>query len=483
MRRFIRSKGGLRPQQRIKIMARSIYLETAHNQTAAHLRIGELLGSLSYALDMTEGQPLGHCIRCCWIGSKIGEELGLSDQELSDLYFVLLLKDLGCSSNAARICELYLTDDIAFKHDFKLIDQNISAVLRFVLSKTGMKSGLAERVRAIVHIFQNGQQISSELIQTRCDRGAQIAAKMRFSDKVQQGIRHLDEHWSGGGKPSGIKGDEISILANIALLAQIIDVFYIAKGKKAAIDEAKLRESDWFNPQIVAAFLKAQENADFWAILKSDQIEQNVFSMAPALQSALIDDDYLDEIAAAFSDVVDAKSHFTADHSNRVTLYTDMIAEELGLSLPHRRWLSRAALMHDVGKLSVSNQILDKPGKPDEEEWTAIKKHALYSEEILERVEAFKDIAPIAGAHHERLDGKGYPHGLKGDELCLEVRILTVADVFDALTADRPYRAAMEIKKAMSIITSDIGTAFDEDCVKALERAIKKLNQIEGKVA
>ena len=87
-----------------------------------HVRLAELLGALSHALDMTEGQPAGHCVRCCWIGIHIGREIGLSDEQLWELYYVLLLKDLGCSSNAARICQLYLTDDLAFKHDFKHVD-------------------------------------------------------------------------------------------------------------------------------------------------------------------------------------------------------------------------------------------------------------------------------------------------------------------------------------------------------------------------
>ena len=198
--------------------------------------------------------------------------------------------------------------------------------------------------------------------------------------------------------------------------------------------------------------------------------------MKPALQSEQVDEDYLDDIAAAFSDVVDAKSPFTADHSNRVTLYTDMIAEELGLDQDHRRWLRRAALLHDLGKLRVSNQVLDKPGKLDEAEWRSIRRHPVHSAEILNRAHAFRDIAAVAAAHHERLDGKGYPHGLGGAEICLEVRILTVADVFDALTAERPYRAAMPITKALSILDADAHTAFDPACIAALKSGLARLN-------
>ena len=455
-------------------MVKTLYAHGSARQAEAEVTRAELLGSLSHALDLTEGQPVGHCLRSCWIGFHIGRELGLDDAALSDLFYTILLKDLGCSSNAARICELYLTDDLSFKRDFKTIDGSLGAALRFVMAKTGLESGLSERIQALVNILKNGGQISSELIETRCQRGAEIARKMRFSRSVQEGIRALDEHWDGTGKPDGLLADEVPLASNIALLAQVLDIFHTEQGREAALSEARAREGTWFKPEIVAAALKAQEAPDFWDTLGAETLEKAVFSLAPAFEADVVDEDYLDEIAAAFSDVVDAKSPFTADHSHRVMLYADMIAAEMGLSEAHRRWLRRAALLHDLGKLAVSNQILDKPGKPDEAEWDAIKSHPLHSEKILERVAAFKDIAPLAGAHHERLDGKGYPYGLKGEEIALEVRILTVADVFDALTADRPYRPAMAQEQAFAILLKDIGTAFDGDCVAALRAAMGK---------
>ncbi|WP_339763143.1 HD domain-containing phosphohydrolase [uncultured Hoeflea sp.] len=457
-------------------MSTSLYLTQAAAIRPRTFKLAELLGALSYALDLTEGQPAGHCIRCCWIGTRIGETLGLSDDELRDLYFTLLLKDLGCSSNAARICELYLADDISFKRDFKTIDGSLSSALRFVFAKTGLESGLSERIRAIVNILQNGGEISRSLIETRCHRGADIAARMRFSKRVQDGILSLDEHWDGSGKPEGLKADAIPQISGIALLSQVIDIFHTENGDAAALGEARARAGDWFDPALVEAFLKAQSDPEFWTVLKSADIEARVFAMKPARISEPVDEDYLDDIAAAFSDVVDAKSPFTADHSNRVTLYTDMIAEEMGLDQAHRRWLRRAALLHDLGKLGVSNQVLDKPGKPDEEEWNSIKRHPAESEAILLRVHAFRDIAPVAAAHHERLDGKGYPYGLKGEEICLEARILTVADVFDALSADRPYRAAMPVARALAILDADAGVAFDPNCIAALKTGLAKLN-------
>lgn len=442
--------------------------------------LAELIGALSQALDMTEGQPPGHCIRCCWIGTHIGIELGLPEDELRDLYYTLLLKDLGCSSNAARICELYLADDLVFKKDFKRVDGSLTQALRFVLAHTGLKAGLAERFRSVVNILQNGGQISRELIHTRCHRGAEIARMMRFSENVARGILDLDEQWNGGGKPEGIAGPQISIFARIALLAQVVDVFNIGSGRAAAMAEIEGRSGGWFDPDVVRAFLKVAAHDDFWQAMGRDDIDVLVRAMEPGQSSMMADDDYLDDIAQAFSQVIDAKSPYTSGHSERVTLFTDMIAAEMGFDDQSRRALKRAALLHDIGKLGVSNSVLDKPAKLDDEEWGQMKRHAALSEDILERISAFASLARIAGAHHERLDGKGYPKGLKGDEICMETRIISTADVFDALTAERPYRAAMPVAKALAILWEGAGQSHDPACLEALERAISKSDLLQA---
>ena len=440
------------------------------------IRLAELLGALSHALDITEGQPTGHCVRCCWIGIHIGREIGLSEAEIWELYYTLLLKDLGCSSNAARICQLYLADDLRFKHDFKQIDGSLPQALRFVLSHTGLKSGLAERFRAVLNIVQNGGEIARELIETRCQRGAEIARKMRFSEAVAQGVQNLDEHWDGGGKPAGIRGTAIPIYSRIALMAQVVDVFQTGNDIAAAQREVRHRSGTWFDPRLVEAFERVVTQVEFRGMLCSDDLQHAIYALEPAQMVKAVDDDYLDDIVAAFAQVIDSKSPYTSGHSDRVTLFTDMIAEEMGLSAERRRWLKRAALLHDIGKLGVSNAILDKPGKLDADEWAAMQMHAALSETILSRIVVFGDLAPIAGAHHERLDGKGYPRGFKGDQIVLETRIITVADIFDALTAKRPYRAAMPVTKALAIMTESVSTAIDPDCFAALHRALARLD-------
>ena len=439
------------------------------------LKLSELISALSHALDITEGQPAGHCIRCCWIGMHIGRTIGLADEALWELYYTLLLKDLGCSSNAARICELYLTDDLAFKRDFKTVGDSLPQVLQFVLSHTGLKAGLAERFRTALTIMRDGSEIAQELIATRCQRGAEIARLLRFPEAVAAGIYSLDEHFNGQGRPAALAGDAIPLYARIALLAQVIDVFHTTGGPGAALDEIRQRSGNWFDPLLVQAFELVADDDAFWAMLAAPEVGAAILALEPAAHIVDLDDDYLDDIAAAFGQVVDSKSPYTSGHSARVALYTDLIAEEMGLSAERRRWLKRGALLHDVGKLGVSNSVLDKPGKLDRDEWDAVRQHAQYTETILGRINAFAWLAVVAAAHHERLDGKGYPRGLLADEITLETRIITTADIFDAITAERPYRGAIPIPRTLEMMAENLGTAIDEHCFAALKLSLDRL--------
>ena len=428
----------------------------------------ELVGAFSYALDLTEGQPAGHCVRACWIGNHVAREMGLDRTQRRDLYYAILLKDLGCSSNAARICELYDADDRAFKQGFKTVGTSLAATLHFVVAKTAPSAPLHKRASAIGNIVRYGDAIAQEMFLSRCTRGADIARSLRFSDSVCDAIYRLDEHWDGSGRPGRLEGKSIPMFAQIALLSQIVDVFHTHAGKHAAIDEIARRSGTWLDPELCAAFARVAAHPDLWTTLTSPMIDTRLLALAPADQDVPVDDDYLDQIAAAFGQVIDAKSPFTAGHSARVAGLAARVGEAMGMLPARRRWLYRAALLHDVGKLSVSNTILDKPGSLDEREWESMREHAVHTQAILGRIGALADIAPIAAAHHERLDGTGYPLQLSDQQITRETRIITLCDFYDALTSDRPYRAAMSHEETLAIMTAESGKAIDPDCLAAL---------------
>jgi len=448
---------------------------------ANSVRLTELISAFSYALDITEGQPEGHCMRACWVGLHIGKQIGLSSAEIAELYYTILLKDLGCSSNAARIAELYLMDDRRFKHDYMSMDNTLGASLAFVASHAGASAPPRQRLASFLQVVTGGARLASELVSTRCQRGAEIARLLRFPESVANGIYCLDEHFDGRGRPHKVRGDAIPLYSRIALLSQIVDVFHTSGGREAALAEVTRRTGRWFDPELAGVLHSVARSDAFWAGLRDPELDQAVLALVDADCEIAIDDDFLDDIAAAFGQVVDAKSPYTRGHSERVAGYTDQIAISLGLPDTQRRWLRRAAFLHDVGKLGVSNTILDKPAALTRDEWSEVQKHAMYSEQILARVSAFAELASIAGAHHERLDGTGYPRGLAARDIPLETRIITTADIFDAITAERPYRAAIPVAQALEMMEKTVGTALDRRCFDALRQAVAA--QEEGSIA
>ncbi|WP_309805942.1 HD-GYP domain-containing protein [Novosphingobium capsulatum] len=434
--------------------------------------LSEILGAFSYALDLTEGQPAGHSLRACWIASQIAVALGLSPADRRTIYYATLLKDLGCSSNAARIAQLYLADDRAFKHEFKLIGQGLGPTLGFVFRRTGAGEPLPARMRAIATILRDGSRIATDLIQTRCTRGATIARQLRFPESVAGAIAALDEHWDGGGKPLGLAGHAIPLPARLALLAQIADVFQMAAGPEAALAEVRARRGTWLDPELVDAFVAVSARPGFWGDCNDPALELHVQTMEPVEARVAVDEAYLDDIADAFGAVIDAKSPYTGGHSCRVGRYATALGRAVGVAETELGALRRAAVLHDVGKLAVSSRVLEKPGKLDDGEWVEMRSHASHTTAILSRIGPLRDMAAVAGAHHERLDGKGYPLGLNQSLIATEARIISVADFYDALTADRPYRAAMPVDRALAVMEAEVGKAIDGACFEALRAMV-----------
>ena len=302
----------------------------------------------------------------------------------------------------------------------------------------------------------------------RCDRGAEIARMLFLSEETAAAIRSLDEHWDGRGMPDGLSGEEIPLAARILCLAQTIEVFHAAEGLKAARAMALRRRGRWFDPTLVDAFLRFCGDRDFWAALEAPDVsgwEPPDFALAG-------DDARLDRIAEAFARVIDAKSPFTASHSQRVAEIADGICRRVApaSTADERRTLLRARqLLHDIGKLAISSRILNKPDKLTDEEFRAIQTHPVHTLRILERAPCFASLADLAANHHEKLDGSGYPRSLDARHLDLPMRVLAVADVYEALTADRPYRGPLPVEEALAIINRDVPHKLDADALGALE--------------
>jgi len=413
------------------------------------LPLSEVIGALSYALDATDGQPAGHSLRSCMIGMQLVQRLGLEPEVQAAAFYGLLMKDAGCSSNAAAVSALYGADEIALKRAMRTVNQSrASEATGFLVANVSP--------RKLLSVARAAKKHARALTETRCERGAEIALMLGLPQGAAAAIGSLNEHWDGKGHPVGLGGEEIPLLARIFLLAQTAEIFVRDFDVDTACEMAVSRSGTWFDPALVEVFVSLRGDDSFWRSVADDNLASGLTALEPIEHTIFADGDRLDRVAEAFALVIDAKSPYTYRHSSRVAELTVAAASVLGLDGDALRDLRRAGLLHDIGKLAVPNSILDKPGRLSDDERKRIEAHPRLSEQVLSRVGRFADIAATAGAHHEKLDGSGYWRGLKGAELSLDARVLAVADVYEALTADRPYRAAMPPEQALAILNSDV---------------------------
>jgi putative nucleotidyltransferase with HDIG domain len=434
------------------------------------VRRSEIISALSYALDLTEGQPMGHSARTCMIGMRIAKHIGMPLTQQGDLYYALLLKDAGCSSNSSRLFHIINADDIRAKGDLKTTDWTRMGweSLHYALSHVATGLPFLERMRKLVSVAATQQVDSKALVQIRCDRGAAIARKMSFPLPVAAAIYSLDEHWNGGGYPDGLRGVNIPVYSRIANLAQTLDVFLVNRGPDAAMEAIGKRSGRWFDPDLVQAARSLAKTGALWNSLESANVLKEVVAMEPEVRQTLASEESIENICLAFADVIDSKSPFTYRHSNGVASAAVAIGRQLGMNASDLTFLRRAALLHDIGKLSVPNSILEKPGKLTALEWDVVKKHPYYTLEILRRIPGLENMSEVAAAHHEKLDGSGYFRGWTAEQLSTHARILVVADIYDALSAQRPYRDAMALDQVFTIMRKEAPRALDADCLEAL---------------
>ena len=447
-------------------------MQHVHHEVAPQIQVklSGVIAALSYALDITEGQPKGHAARACMLGMRIARELRLDTDASTALFYALLMKDLGCSSNSAKMCYLFGADDRQTKAAVKTVDwTNTAKSLGYIAKSVAPDASILGRAKQFAKVVAAGQTGAKELIALRCERGATISRKLDFPEPTGQAILSLDEHWDGGGHPLGQQGEEIPLLARVLGISQTVEVFIREKGFDAAMEMVADRSGTWFDPTLAEICLSLRGDTVFWQHFNSDNAAEATAMFEPPEQVIVADDARLDQIAEGFSQVIDAKSSWTFKHSAGVARIAAGIATTLGYDPDDVRYIRRAGLVHDIGKLGISNLILDKPGKLTDEEFGEMRRHPHYTLQILSRVDGFKDLADLAASHHERLDGKGYHRGRTGDQLDQPARLLVLADMYEALTADRPYRKNLTSDEVTEILRKGVGTATCPLAFEALQ--------------
>jgi putative nucleotidyltransferase with HDIG domain len=431
----------------------------------------DVISALSYALDLTEGQPLGHSVQSCIIGMRLARQIGMPVSDQANLYYALLLKDAGCSSNASKLFHIIHSDEIKAKGALK--DKDWTKVgwesLKYAIDHVATGAPFLERVRTLIRVAAKQQTESCDLVKIRCERGASIARRIGFPEPVAAAIHSLDEHWNGGGYPDGLRGQAIPLFSRIMNLAQTLAVFLTVHGPQGADAVIEQRAKRWFDPDLVNAAKSLAKTGALWAGLDDPNIIAQAAALEPQEHKLIVSEDTLDNICLAFAEVIDAKSPFTYRHSTGVAAAAVAIGEQLGMPESEIVFLRRAALLHDIGKLSVPNSILEKPGKLNAQEWDVVKKHPYYTLEVLRRIPGFEQMSEVAAAHHEKLDGSGYFRHRGAEQMSTSARILAVADVYDALHAKRPYRDALPPETVFEIMHKETPHGLDPQCLEALQ--------------
>ncbi len=430
--------------------------------------MAEILAALSHALDLVEGQPQGHAARTALIAGRLAKLIGADENFKREAFYVSVLKDSGCSDNSARVHKLFGGDDLLAKRNVKLIDWSNPVIsVKYALSHLVPGGSIAQKLRKVPALLGPPNLVMDRLTEARCTRASLIGRHLGFSAEVAEALQNLDEHWDGKGSPRRLKKEEVPVLSRVVSLAQTLEVFVSTFGIDSGFDMLECRKGKWFDPSMVKAARHLRNDVSLWENHRR-HLEDPDFNITEIDLSDQASSADIDQICEAFAAIIDAKSSFTAEHSTRVAGYSVDLARYFGFSPERLTILRRAALLHDVGKLGVSNMILDKPDKLNDDEFAAVKLHPKFSHEILARIKGFERITEIASAHHEKLNGRGYWRGLCADQLDLEMRILAVSDVFDALSAARPYREALPLEIVFSILDKDSGQGLDPDCINAM---------------
>ncbi|GAA0733428.1 HD-GYP domain-containing protein [Clostridium oceanicum] len=298
---------------------------------------------------------------------------------------------------------------------------------------------------------------SNELfIKGHCETGAKIVKSFPIFKNIGKIILYHHENWDGSGALN-IKNSAIPLESQIIRMADIIELLYKENIpyyiQKEFITKWILEKKDKiFSPKLIKGFLKASSKDSFWLNIENTTYMSYILADISPVGNYKLDLNSLTNIAYIFSNIIDSKSKFTANHSIEISKLSYSLCKILNYDEKTCTKMKIAGLLHDTGKLAVPTSILDKDGPLNDSEFSIIKSHAYYTGVILKKIANLKDIGNWASNHHEKLNGSGYPLKLTGKDLSRESRILAVCDIYQALTEDRPYRKGLKNEEAFSIL-------------------------------
>jgi HD-GYP domain-containing protein (c-di-GMP phosphodiesterase class II)/DNA-binding CsgD family transcriptional regulator len=408
------------------------------------VRRAELLAALSLAIDVGLGQPMEHMMRSCQIADRLADALGLDARRRSVIYYADLTAWIGCHTDSYQLAMLF-GDDIAFRADSYAMDWTGWRWKGSVLRHVGRGSPPLKRGRQIASFVGDRGQGVTDLVRSHCLSARILAERLGLGPEVCDVLPHAFERWDGKGLPLGLSGEALAVEMRVVQLADIVEVHHRLGGVDQALKVARQRSGTKFDPAMVDAFCR--NASELLAGLDAEGAWPSVVDSQSARGLELTQAE-LDVALAATADFVDLKSPFAAGHSRGVAALATGAASHLGLPPEDTVEVRRAALVHDLGHMGVSNLIWDKAGPLTASERERVRLHPYLTERMLSRPDGLRHVAELAGRHHERLDGSGYPHGLRGAALSPGARLLAAADVYHALLEPRPQRPPREPEDA-----------------------------------
>jgi HD-GYP domain-containing protein (c-di-GMP phosphodiesterase class II) len=432
------------------------------------LRLAELIGSLSLAVDLGLGQPTEHVLRSSLIGLRLAERLGMSEDERAAVYYAALIAWVGCHADSHEQAR-WFGDDIALRRDIHEVDMAGLAAAGFLLRHLGAGQPPVQRARLAAAFMASGRRWMALMQPTHCLVAGELAERLGLGAAARDPLYEAFERWDGKGTPRRLKGDQISLAARIIHLASIAEVYHQADGVEAAIGVARQRRGTQFDPALVDRF--CADATDILSHLDAATSWNDVIDAEPALRPVLSSAE-LDAAFEAVADFADLKSPYTAGHSRAVAELVSVAGESYGLPAGDIVLLRRAGLVHSLGRLGVSNAIWDKKGTLNPAELERVRLHPYLAERVLAGTPGLAGLGTLAGQQCERLDGSGYPRGLTGLALDPAARLLASATVYRALREPRPHRPERDAKQAETELRAEVRAGrLDGDAVNSVLRA------------
>ena len=410
----------------------------------------ELVACLSLATDLGTGLPLEHALRSCLLAVWLAESCGLSQSETQEVYYVALLKYLGCTVTSHVTAQAF-GDELGMGTWFAAVDLGDPAeVMAALAGNVGAGLPESERQAALARAMESATLVAENPVQ-HCEVGRLLATELGLPAPVAKSLGQAFARWNGSGVPQ-IVGDEIAMSMRIALRTEEAERFSRLRGPSAAVDMVRQRAGHAYDPQLAERFAEGGE--EILVSLDATDCWTAVIAGEPGPRNSL-EGQAIDRALAAVADFTDMKSPYLLGHSRAVAELAASAATRSGLPAADSMALRRAGWVHDVGRVAVSSAIWAKPGPLTAGEWERVRLHSHYTDRILARAKGLEHLRGIAAMHHERLDGSGYHTGAAGAVQPLEARLLAAADVYVALTEPRPQRPAHTAEQAGRIVRDE----------------------------